>query len=117
MLKLTIDAAGAAPFEQIRAQIIELVSSGGLAAGAHLPTVRALASDLGLAAGTVAKAYRLLETDGFIETRGRNGSFVRAQGDAASQAGQLAARAYVDRVRSLGATDAAALDWVRRALD
>lgn len=117
MLDISLSDSGAAPFEQVRAQIVELVSSGALAAGASLPTVRALASQLNLAPGTVAKAYRLLETDGFIETRGRNGSFVRAQGDAAAQAAQLAARAYVDRVRSLGATDAAALDWVRRALD
>ena len=43
---------------------------------AVLPTVRALAADLGLAANTVAKAYRALETDGVIETRGRAGTFV-----------------------------------------
>ncbi|MCU1542697.1 MAG: GntR family transcriptional regulator [Microbacteriaceae bacterium] len=104
------------PFEQLRLQFVEQVTSGELAAGAKLPTVRRLADDLCLAPNTVARCYRELERDGFIETRGRNGSFVSPQGDAAEQQAQVAARQYADRVRQLGVPRDEALAWVRAAL-
>lgn len=46
------------PYEQIRAQLATLIFSGRLPEGERLPTIRQLASDLALAAGTVARAYR-----------------------------------------------------------
>ena len=64
------------PYEQIRAQISSLIALGALAPGTRLPTVRRLAADLGIAAGTVARAYRELEQSGLIETRRRNGTVV-----------------------------------------
>ncbi|OLZ65123.1 GntR family transcriptional regulator [Streptomyces sp. IMTB 2501] len=57
------------PYEQIRTQLAALISSGRLAEGERLPTVRQLAADLGLAAGTVARAYRALEAASLIRTR------------------------------------------------
>ena len=105
------------PYERLRVQLIEQVQSGELAAGSRLPTVRKLAEDLGLAPNTVARAYRELEADRFIETRGRNGSFVRAQGDAAQQAAQEAAATYAERIRKLGIPNALALDYVTAALE
>jgi DNA-binding transcriptional regulator YhcF (GntR family) len=64
------------PYEQIRVQISALIAAGGLPAGTRLPAVRSLAADLGLAAGTVARAYKELEQSGLIETRRRNGTVV-----------------------------------------
>lgn len=90
------------PFEQVRAQIVGLVDSGGLAAGQRLPPVRRLADDLGLATNTVARAYRELEQDGVVETRGRHGTFVARRGDDAEREGRVAARAYLRRTRELG---------------
>jgi DNA-binding transcriptional regulator YhcF (GntR family) len=114
----SIDADGALPpYEQLRVQFMDEVTSGTLAAGTRIPTVRKLAEDLGLAPNTVARAYRELEADGFIETRGRNGSYVSAQGDAAEKQAQDAARAYADRIRKLGIPAAAALAWAAAALD
>ena len=66
------------PFEQLRSQIVAEIAADELVPGERLPTVRRLAEDLGVAPGTVARAYRELETAGFIETRGRNGTFVAA---------------------------------------
>ncbi|MFJ9177500.1 GntR family transcriptional regulator [Streptomyces sp. NPDC102360] len=106
----------AAPFEQVRAQISELARSGVLPVGYKLPTVRGLAEELGLAANTVAKAYRALETDGVIETRGRNGTFIAAAGDAAEREASSAAQAYAERVRRLGLSEDAALRAARDAL-
>jgi DNA-binding transcriptional regulator YhcF (GntR family) len=115
---ITIDTHSATPpFEQLRVQLVDQVQSGELAAGTRLPTVRKLAEDLGLAPNTVARAYRELEADHFIETRGRNGSFVSAQGDAAQKQAQEAARAYADRVRKLGIPTSQALAYVKGALD
>ncbi|RKR20644.1 GntR family transcriptional regulator [Arthrobacter oryzae] len=64
------------PFEQIREQIASLITVGALAPGTRLPAVRSLAGDLGLAAGTVARAYKELERAGLVETRRRNGTVV-----------------------------------------
>ncbi|TXS45699.1 GntR family transcriptional regulator [Streptomyces sp. uw30] len=114
-LKIHIDDS-AAPYEQVRAQISEQARSGVLPVGYRLPTVRGLAESLGLAANTVAKAYRALESDGVIETRGRNGTFVAAAGSAAERELASAAQAYVERARRLGSDEKAALAAVRDAL-
>lgn len=79
MTAITIDTASSIPpFEQVRSQLAGMINSGQLSAGAKLPTVRQLATDLGLAANTVARAYRELEADGVIVTHGRKGTFVRS---------------------------------------
>jgi GntR family transcriptional regulator len=63
------DASPTPPYEQIRSQIENQILLGTLANGQRLPTVRQLASDLGLAPGTVARAYSELELASLIETR------------------------------------------------
>ena len=74
---ITVNLGSATPpYEQIRAQISQLIALGTLAPGTRLPTVRSLAADLGIAAGTVARTYRELEQSGLIETRRRNGTVV-----------------------------------------
>lgn len=67
-----------APFEQLRTQVAAMAAGGTLTPGQKLPTVRQLAADLGLAANTVARAYRELEADNIITTHGRRGTFVRS---------------------------------------
>ncbi|WNZ12740.1 GntR family transcriptional regulator [Streptomyces sp. 11x1] len=114
-LKIRI-VEGGAPYEQVRAQISEQARSGALPVGYRLPTVRGLAEQLGLAANTVAKAYRALETDGVIETRGRNGTFVAAAGSAAEREAAVAAGAFAERARRLGLSETEALAAARDAL-
>lgn len=116
-MRFTVEAGSATPpSEQLRMQVVDAVRDGRLAAGARLPTVRALADELGLAVNTVAKAYKELEADGVVEGRGRNGTFVRATGDPVEQALQAAASAYADTVTRLSVPTDAALDAVARAL-
>lgn len=100
------------PYEQLRAQI----ASGAVPAGTKLPTVRALADELGLAPNTVARAYRELEMAGVIETRGRAGSFVALSQDAAERALQEAAAEYAARARSLGVDAKRARKYIDDAL-
>ena len=114
-LKIHIDDS-APPFEQVRAQISEQARSGALPVGHRLPTVRGLAEALGLAANTVAKAYRALETDGVIETRGRNGTFVAAAGTGAERELAAAAQTFAERARRLGVDEEPALAAARDAL-
>ena len=109
------------PYQQIWMQVVAAVATGSLAAGTRLPTIRQLAADLDLAAGTIARAYRELEVSGLIETRGRKGSFVRestAAPPAVERQRQLdvAVRACVDEARRLGAPAAEVAAAVARAL-
>ncbi len=74
-------------YEQIVRQIHEGVRSGQLAPDTPLPPVRQLAGDLSLNRNTVARAYKLLEEQGVIQTAGRKGTFVRS--NAASEVTQV----------------------------
>ena len=113
---LSVDPRSATPpYEQLRQQVVELARSGRLPAGTRLPTVRALAGDLGLAVNTVAHAYRVLERDGVVETRGRHGTFVAAADEDRAEAVR-AAEAYAERVRRLGVDPVEALRLARAAL-
>ena len=76
-VNLVIDTSSPVPpYEQIRSQIQSMVDGGALAEGVRLPPIRQLAGDLGLAANTVARAYRELELEGLVEARGRHGTVV-----------------------------------------
>ncbi|MCV7224471.1 GntR family transcriptional regulator [Mycolicibacterium komossense] len=109
---LHIDEHAAKPlFDQLRTQVIEGVRDGRLPPGTRLPTVRELASRLGLAVNTVARAYRELETAGILETRGRFGSFI-AHADPADAAMAAAAHAYGEVARALGLGKAEALRYL-----
>jgi DNA-binding transcriptional regulator YhcF (GntR family) len=92
------------PYEQVRLRIAELAAAGDLPAGTRLPPVRGLATDLGLAANTVARAYRELETDGVITTEGRRGTFVASSTAGTSDEATRAAAAFVATARRLGLT-------------
>jgi DNA-binding transcriptional regulator YhcF (GntR family) len=114
-MDLTVDPRSPEPVSaQVRRQVIALVEAGDLAPGERLPTVRSLAERLGLAANTVAKAYRELEAAGVVETRGRHGTFVAASGDARDRAVGEAARDYARRARALGLDEDAAVARLRR---
>ena len=65
-------------YVQIARRIRSAIGAGSLRSGAPLPPVRSLASDLGLNLNTVARAYRMLEDEGFVEIRSRTGVVVAA---------------------------------------
>ena len=116
-LKIVIDPSSPVPpFEQLRVGLVDAVSSGELGPGERLPTVRRLAEDLGIAPGTVARAYRELEASGIIETRGRNGTFVAFDADPARQQLQRAAAIFAAQVRELRLDTDEALAAVTAAL-
>jgi DNA-binding transcriptional regulator YhcF (GntR family) len=116
-IDIAIDAGSPVPpYEQVRLRIADLAAAGALAAGTRLPPVRRLATDLGLAANTVARAYRELEHAGLVETRGRLGTVVTARAARTPAEARKAAQRYADETKTLGLAPQAALDLVRAAL-
>ena len=102
---MNITVSGSAPpTDQIHDQIRGLVVTGLLAADERLPSVRQLAKDLGVAPGTVAKAYSALEAGGFLVTRIGSGTRVSSTAsttplpvlEAARHLSQVSTRAGTD---------------------
>src|SRR5579864_799026 len=86
------------PFAQIADQLREFIECGDLQPGDVLPTVRQLASDLGVAPNTVARAYTDLQDAGWLTGDGRRGTRVAEAIPADDARGRAAVlRSDVDR--------------------
>ncbi|WP_433266685.1 GntR family transcriptional regulator [Actinosynnema sp. CS-041913] len=110
--------SGVAPWRQVRDQLVHLIRTGGLPVGTPLPSIRQLARDLGLSAGTVARVYRELETAGLLHTARRRGTVVAAppvDPSPATDALAAAAARYAAEVRALGVDPDTAVQAVRAA--
>ena len=84
-MELVIDIDAPVPvFAQLIEQVKKAVLSDSLRPGDALPSIRQLANDLDLNNKTVAKAYRLLERDSVIQTKGYRGTFVHPDAKANS---------------------------------
>lgn len=109
-------SSGIPPYEQIRSQLGSLIASGALTPGSRLPTVRNLAADLGVAVGTVTRAYRELEAAGAVHSRRRTGTVVAHNARLGSSAVQSAVARLVAAARTSGMPDDDVLTLVRGAL-
>lgn len=69
-------------YEQLYHTIIQMAALGALNAEEPLPSVRALARELGINPNTVQKAYQMLEHDGILVTVPGRGSFLSGSGGA-----------------------------------
>ncbi|SEE96171.1 GntR family transcriptional regulator [Ruania alba] len=108
------------PYEQLRRQLLALMQAGALPAGVRLPPIRQLAADLGVAAGTVARAYRELEDAGWVVSRRGGGTRVAdgAPASAVAPGVDLSdVTAAVRRARAGGASAAQIRATVDLALD
>ena len=114
-------------YEQVRRGVRDLVAAGALRPGDRLPPLRQLAGDLGLAVGTVARAYAELEQAGILVSRRGAGTRVAPAAapttltgpDSASSAHpapalDTLARDYLQRATALGVSPSQALEAVRR---
>ena len=107
MLTITIDRElGDAVYAQVAQQMRQLVASGALAPGTPIPSVRQLARDLGVSLNTIARAYRLLESEGFLVIRDRAGVVVAAPAEVIEDSTRSALlyelRAVLSRLRQAG---------------
>ena len=117
-VSLVVDLKGRVPvYEQIRAQLAGYISTGALGPGDRLPTVRGLATDLGIAINTVGRAYAELESAGLVSTRRRVGTIVTAAdrapipGDVVDAADRLATA-----VGAAGLSEQVAIDVLHAAM-
>ena len=111
-------ASGMAPWRQIHHQLIHLISGGTLAPGTRLPTIRQLARDLGVAAGTVARAYRELESAQLVATARGKGTVVASSPPAAVDPElAVSARAFARDAELLGVDLATAVAALHVAWD
>ena len=110
-MEIIIDLEDPAPlFTQLVTQIKAAVQQDKIEPGAALPSIRQLATDLDINNKTVAKAYRLLERDAVIQTRGYRGTFVHPdakQNCMVDVNGIIAAtiEKAIKSCRNIGATD------------
>ncbi|GAB3738305.1 GntR family transcriptional regulator [Amycolatopsis oliviviridis] len=119
-LKVVVDTdLGIAPWRQVRDQLVHLITTGALAPGTRLPPIRQLARDLALASGTVARAYRELEENGWVQTARARGTVVAEAADRPEKAALLRAAAddYARAVRELGVDPGDALTAAAAALE
>src|SRR5262245_57562020 len=72
---ISVDASGRTA-RDVAATISRMITSGELAPGERLPTVRDLARRLGISPTTVSEAWRALSNVGAIAAQGRRGTFV-----------------------------------------
>ena len=116
---LRIDQASPDPiYLQIRNQIVEGIARGELVAGDGLPSVRSLASDLGINLHTVNKAYAVLRDEGYVTMRGRSGAFIARPAAASSPLhATLARQRLAEGLRALAVDYKAAGGDMREFLD
>lgn len=119
MLTLTIDRGrDESVYEQVADQVRHLVASGALGPETPLPSVRQLAGDLGVNLNTIARAYRLLESEGFLVIRDRAGVTVAAPAAEIEHSARDRLldemRAILARLRQAGMTTEELLPVVRR---
>ena len=85
-MEIAIDIDDSVPlFAQLIDQIKKAVLAETISPGEALPSIRQLANDLELNHKTVAKAYRLLERDSVIQTKGYRGTFIHPEAKANSK--------------------------------
>lgn len=110
-MEIVIDIDAPEPlFAQLIEQIKNAVIAGQIVPGASLPSIRQLANDLDMNHKTVAKAYRVLERDAVIETKGYRGTFIHSNARANSEIDLNALvteklQKIVASLRQSGATD------------
>ncbi len=80
MVDFYLDKKSPVPFyRQIMDMVLAGISTGRIAPGDKLPTIRDLAVRLEVNPNTVVKAYSLLENLGTLDTQQGSGVFVKAQ--------------------------------------
>ena len=92
-------------YEQIQTELRRLMLTGALPPGSRLPSVRELAGQLAINPNTIQRAYRELESDGYILSVAGKGSFVAQIDQLAEQQKKQAVEAFqaaAQRLRALG---------------
>ncbi len=105
-------------YEQIVAQVIFGIASGGMEAGTLIPSVRELAQQLLVHPNTVARAFQELERRGVVEARRGRGMEVTAEAPATCRAHrQEIIRSRIRDALREAASSALSADEIRKLVD
>ena len=110
-MHIFIDEESAVPiYQQIVEQVKNGVASGQLEGGSQLPSIRQVANDVDVNPNTVAKAFKILERDQVIVSKGFRGTFIKAEAsehlDNNMQSKvEQELHAAIDKLRQFGAID------------
>ena len=88
-------------YEQIKDGLRRLLITGAIAQDEKLPSVRELASELAINPNTIQRAYRELESEGYIYTVSGKGSFVAEQSDVSGRRNEALLQQFDEIVREL----------------
>jgi len=76
-LLIKIDFQSEIPiYQQLKNEIVKGIANNNLATGESLPSVRQLASDLGVNLHTINKAYNQLKVEGYVQVDRRKGATI-----------------------------------------
>lgn len=97
-------------YQQIIDQVKKAVAEGELTPGVQLPSIRQIANDADVNPNTVAKAFKILERDEVIESKGYKGSFIKNIDGQKLQENMHAKvkdelNAAIEKLRQIGAID------------
>lgn len=80
MIEIPLERGAAKPlYRQMADHLRRMILSGTLEAGYRLPGSRELAQAHGVSRTTAKQAYEILEAEGYVEERGRSGTYVRGR--------------------------------------
>ncbi len=94
---------------EIAEQYKEYIKLGIIKNGEKLPSVRTLAGELGVNPNTVARAYSVLEDEGFVRALPKKGAFVTYGEDAS---GEPDKRDVIYALKDMGVTKSSILRWI-----
>ncbi len=104
-------------YEQIRAQLQKMILSGAMLPGEKLPSVRDLAAQLAINPNTIQRAYRELESTGYILSIAGKGSFVAETASILTQKQEAAVSRFLssaEELRELGISDEMLIDLLSK---
>ena len=110
-MNLRINFASGVPiYRQLMEQIKHAVETGAIRSSEQLPTIRKIAEELAMNPNTVARAYRELEHEGFIEVRHGSGAYVAEAGTSSAKSAGIrkageALRPAMERGLALGLSE------------
>ena len=107
-------------YEQVRDGFRDLIISGALCPGEKLPSVRELATSLTINPNTIQRAYRELESGGYIESVSGKGSFVRLPHDAiAARKAELLGQftSLLSELRAVGVSDGEIISLIKEGVN
>lgn len=87
-------------YEQLYQSVTKMAALGAIDSGEPLPSVRALAQELGINPNTVQKAYQMLERDGIIYSVPGKGSFLSGDSPALKQQREIAAEKLKEAIKN-----------------